>query len=62
MKTVTKKITKEWFDKIQAGERDYELRLADFNIENGDLIREAQELEKIAWKKINHLKELKAIL
>lgn len=39
MKTVTKKITKEWFDLILAGKKKFELRYADFEINEGDTLR-----------------------
>lgn len=39
MKTVTKKILPEWFDAIEKGQKKYELRLADFDIEDGDILR-----------------------
>lgn len=39
MKTITKKITKEWFDLILAGKKKFELRYADFEINEGDILR-----------------------
>jgi ASC-1-like (ASCH) protein len=39
MKTITKKIDTEWFELILAGKKKYELRLADFDIEEGDILR-----------------------
>ncbi len=39
MKTIIKKIDTEWFDAIQNGTKDYELRLADFDIQEGDTLR-----------------------
>ncbi len=39
MATITKKILPEWFDAIQSGQKKYELRLADFNIKDGDTLR-----------------------
>lgn len=39
MKIVVKKIDKEWFDLILEGKKKYELRLADFDIEEGDILR-----------------------
>lgn len=39
MKTITKKIDTQWFDAILAGTKNYELRLADFDVEVGDLLR-----------------------
>lgn len=39
MKTVTKKIVKEWLDLILVGKKKYELRLADFDISEGDTVR-----------------------
>lgn len=39
MKTITKKIDPEWFDMILSGKKKFELRVADFEIEDGDIIR-----------------------
>ncbi len=39
MKTITKKIDKEWLDLIIAGKKKFELRIADFEVEDGDVIR-----------------------
>jgi hypothetical protein len=39
MATITKKIDKEWFDLIVAGKKKFELRLADFEIKEGDTLR-----------------------
>lgn len=39
MQTITKKIDTEWFEAIQAGVKNYELRLADFEVQEGDLLR-----------------------
>lgn len=39
MKTIIKKIDTQWFDAILAGTKNYELRLADFEVEVGDLLR-----------------------
>lgn len=39
MAIITKKILPEWFDAIQSGQKKYELRLADFDIQNGDVLR-----------------------
>ncbi len=39
MATIVKKILPEWFDKIVAGEKKFELRLADFDIKEGDTLR-----------------------
>lgn len=39
MKTITKKIDTEWFNAIESGVKNYELRLADFEVEEGDLLR-----------------------
>jgi len=39
MKTVIKKIDKEWLDEILSGKKKFELRLADFDIEKGDTLR-----------------------
>jgi hypothetical protein len=39
MALITKKISQEWFEAILAGKKDYELRLADFDIQEGDTLR-----------------------
>lgn len=39
MKTIIKKIDKEWLDLIIDGKKKFELRLADFEIEEGDILR-----------------------
>ncbi|MCX6755348.1 MAG: DUF3850 domain-containing protein [Candidatus Nomurabacteria bacterium] len=48
MATITKKIDTEWFELILSGKKKYELRLADFDIQEGDTIRlEEYNEEKI---------------
>lgn len=39
MKTITKKIDKEWLDQIIEGKKKFELRLADFDIQEGDTLK-----------------------
>ena len=39
MTVITKKILPEWFDAIASGKKKYELRLADFEIQEGDTLR-----------------------
>lgn len=39
MRIVTKKIDKEWFEMILSGKKKFELRLADFDFEDGDTLR-----------------------
>lgn len=39
MRTVTKKIVKEWLDLILVGKKKFELRLADFEINEKDTLR-----------------------
>ena len=39
MKKIVKKIDKEWLDLILSGKKKFELRLADFDIEDGDILR-----------------------
>ena len=39
MKTITKKIDANWFGMILTGKKKFELRLADFDIEEGDTLR-----------------------
>lgn len=48
MKIITKKIDTEWFGLILAGKKKYELRLADFDIEEGDTLR-LEEYTKNGW-------------
>jgi ASC-1-like (ASCH) protein len=38
MATIHKKVWKEYFEKILAGEKKFELRLADFEINEGDTL------------------------
>ncbi len=39
MKTVIKKIDTEWYNLILSGKKKFEIRLADFDIEEGDTLR-----------------------
>lgn len=39
MKTITKKIDTEWFEMVKSGKKKFELRLADFDITEGDILR-----------------------
>ena len=39
MKAITKKILQEWLDLILAGKKKFELRLADFDIKEGDILK-----------------------
>ena len=39
MKTITKKIDPVWFGLILSGKKKFELRVADFEIKDGDTIR-----------------------
>lgn len=39
MSTITKKITPEYFEEIYSGKKKFEVRLADFDISEGDTIR-----------------------
>lgn len=38
MAIINKKCWPEWFDKFCSGERKFELRLADFNLKDGDVL------------------------
>lgn len=67
MKIVTKKILPEWFEAIKNGSKSYELRLADFDIEVGDILRleewDGEGLERkftgrFLEKKVNHLRQV----
>jgi len=67
MSLVTKKITPEWFEAIQSGKKDYELRLADFNIEEGDTLRLEEWIDvgdarqatgRILEKKVTHVRKV----
>lgn len=49
MRTVIKQIDTEWFEMIVSGKKKFELRLADFNIDDGDTLR----LEEWVGKDIN---------
>ncbi len=39
MKTITKKIDTQWFEMILSGKKKFELRLADFDVQDGDRVR-----------------------
>lgn len=39
MAVIVKKILPEWFEKVASGEKKFELRLADFDIKEGDTLR-----------------------
>jgi hypothetical protein len=39
MAIITKKIDTQWFELVLSGKKKYELRLADFDIEEGDTLR-----------------------
>lgn len=39
MRTVTKKVDTEWFEMILSGKKKFELRLADFDFKDGDILR-----------------------
>lgn len=67
MKTITKKILPEWFEAISRGEKTYELRLADFDIEPGDVIRleewsgmgeQRKPTGRVLERKVNHLRKV----
>lgn len=38
MKTIRKKVWREYFEKIISGKKKFELRLADFEIDEGDIL------------------------
>ena len=38
MKTIKKKIWPEYFDAVESGRKKFELRLNDFNVEEGDVL------------------------
>lgn len=66
MKTVTKKIDPEWFDAIVTGKKHFELRLVDFDIEEGDIIRleeytlgeDRKPTGRFIEKKVNFLQKI----
>ncbi len=66
MRTIIKKIDPELFEKIKSGKKKFELRLADFDIEEGDLLRlEEYTLDKdrkptgrFIEKKVNYLRKV----
>lgn len=49
MATIHKKVWKEYFEKILSGEKQFELRLADFEVNEGDILvlEEWDEVAKI---------------
>ena len=38
MRTIKKKIWPEWFELVKSGKKKFELRLADFEIKEGDVL------------------------
>lgn len=38
MKEIHKKLSKEYFEQIESGEKTFEFRLADFDVEPGDIL------------------------
>lgn len=67
MKIVVKKILPEWFEAIQNGSKTYELRLADFDIKVGDILRleewiidvnRKQPTGRFIERKVNHLRHV----
>lgn len=67
MKIITKKILPEWFDQIVSGKKDYELRLADFDVSEGDILRleeykgfglNREPTGRFIEKKINHIRKV----
>lgn len=66
MATVTKKISSEWFEAIASGQKKYELRLADFDISEGDTLRleewtdgvERSFTGRFLEKKINYVRKV----
>ena len=49
MVTIHKKVWREYFEKIISGKKKLELRLADFEVNEGDLLR-AELLQSQAFK------------
>ncbi len=66
MKTITKKIDTEWFDGILTGVKDYELRLTDFDIQEGDILRleewigtgERKPTGRVLEKTVTHIRKV----
>ncbi len=67
MTTITKKILPEWFDAIASGKKKYELRLADFDIEDGDILRleewtgegdDRKPTGRVIEKKVNYVRKV----
>ncbi len=53
MKTIRKKITPEYFELVSSGKKKFELRLADFEVDEGDsLILEEYKDGKFTGRKI----------
>lgn len=57
MKTVTKKIKSEFFEAILSGRKNYELRLNDFDIEEGDtlILLEHDEQRNLTGRQIEKI-------
>lgn len=57
MKTVTKKIKSEFFGAILSGKKNYELRLNDFDIEEGDtlILLEHDEQRNLTGRQIEKI-------
>ncbi len=57
MKTVTKKIKSEFFEAILSGKKNYELRLNDFDIEEGDtlILLEHDEQRNLTGRQIEKI-------
>jgi hypothetical protein len=67
MKTITKKIDTIWFDAVEQGRKKFELRLADFDIEEGDIIRleewvgegsDRKPTGRVIEKQVNYLRKV----
>ena len=46
MKIITKKIDIDWFELVLSGKKKFEIRLADFEISEGDILRLEEYNEK----------------
>jgi ASC-1-like (ASCH) protein len=67
MRKIEKKIQKKYFDAILSGDKTYELRLADFEVEPGDILilREIDEKRnftgRVIEKKVSYVGKTKGM-
>lgn len=66
MAEIIKKCEKIWFDKVLSGEKKFELRLADWDINKGDIlilkeIKDGKETGRIIKKKAGYIAKTKSM-